>query len=140
MDWDWCFLLLQKLLYLYLAHNQPLPSSRLNGGCYGNFGRGIKVRLPGEVKRAVNPPFLSPRELGRERTVVVTRRRSGRLMVDIASAQFASNLMFALFPTKRHKIDHCTSSVRQINPNIYICASFGLDSMLDIENSRLVVK
>ena len=24
---------------------------------------GIKVRLPGEVKRAVNPPFLSPREL-----------------------------------------------------------------------------
>ena len=79
VDWDWCFspcsthqtwgclaLLLQNLQQPTLslsAHKQPLPSSRLNGGCYGNFGRGIKVRLPGEVKRAVNPPFLSPREL-----------------------------------------------------------------------------
>ena len=47
---------------------QPLPSSRLNGGCYGNFSRGIKVRLPGEVKRAVNPRFLSPRELKAEQS------------------------------------------------------------------------
>ena len=78
VDWDWCLSPLRwsstttvlVLLFLNLASFcfpvQPLPSSRLNGGCYGNFSRGIKVGLPGEVKRAVNPRFLSPRELRAE--------------------------------------------------------------------------
>ena len=61
------------------AHKQPLPSSRLNGGCYGNFGRHKSPAARRSEESRKSTLFVSTRA-GGECTVVVTRgrrRRSG---------------------------------------------------------------
>ena len=59
------------------AHKQPLPSSRLNGGCYGNFGRHKSPAARRSEESRKSTLFVSTRA-GGERTVVVTSRRSTR--------------------------------------------------------------
>ena len=62
------------------AYQQPMPSFRLNGGCYGNFGRHKSPAARRSEESRKSTLFVSTRAHG-ERTAVVTRgrRRSGRV-------------------------------------------------------------
>ena len=92
------------------AYQQPMPSFRLNGGCYGNFGRHKSPAARRSEESRKSTLFVSTRAHG-ERTAVVTRgrRRSGRVANtgQISSARAtckaacAKNLMLALYFSKK---------------------------------------
>ena len=96
------------------AYQQPMPSFRLNGGCYGNFGRHKSPAARRSEESRKSTLFVSTRAHG-ERTAVVTRgrRRSGRVanVGQVSSARAtckaacAKNLMLALISQRRH---NCT--------------------------------
>ena len=96
------------------AYQQPMPSFRLNGGCYGNFGRHKSPAARRSEESRKSTLFVSTRAHG-ERTAVVTRgrRRSGRVANagQVSSARAtckaacAKNLMLALISQRRH---NCT--------------------------------
>ena len=92
------------------AYQQPMPSSRLNGGCYGNFGRHKSPAARRSEESRKSTLFVSTRAHG-ERTAVVTRgrRRSGRVanVGQVSSARATCNaacakkLMVALYFSKK---------------------------------------
>ena len=96
------------------AYQQPMPSFRLNGGCYGNFGRHKSPAARRSEESRKSTLFVSTRAHG-ERTAVVTRgrRRSGRVANagQVSSARATckaactKNLMLALISQRRH---NCT--------------------------------